>query len=81
MFLPIEAMRTHQTRQPDTRRTERRTAHLEPRRGSRRTDEDRVREAGGPQDRAFYRCACGYAFDGDVCTSVSCPHCGTDQAW
>ena len=43
--------------------------------------ERRMRQAGGPEDTAFYRCSCGYAFEADVSTSVQCPHCGTDQAW
>jgi hypothetical protein len=43
--------------------------------------EKRVRESGGPEDRAFYTCACGYAFDAEVSTSVTCPHCGAGQAW
>jgi hypothetical protein len=43
--------------------------------------EKRARESGGPEDRAFYTCSCGYAFDADVSTSVTCPHCGTAQAW
>jgi hypothetical protein len=34
-----------------------------------------------PEDRALYRCECGYAFKAEVTTSVGCPHCGTDQAW
>ncbi len=41
----------------------------------------RVREAGGPIDRASYTCTCGYLFSASVSTSVMCPHCGTDQAW
>jgi hypothetical protein len=41
----------------------------------------RVREAGGPVDRASYSCACGYLFSASVSTSVSCPHCGAGQAW
>ncbi|HTU78846.1 MAG TPA: hypothetical protein VMF09_08825 [Solirubrobacteraceae bacterium] len=44
-------------------------------------DVQRVREAGGPLDRASYACACGYLFDASVSTSVVCPHCGADQAW
>ena len=43
--------------------------------------ERRVREFGGPEDKAFYTCSCGYAFDADVTTSVTCPHCGAGQAW
>jgi rubrerythrin len=43
--------------------------------------EKRARESGGPEDRAFYSCSCGYAFEADVSTSVSCPHCGAGQAW
>ncbi|HTA14161.1 MAG TPA: hypothetical protein VK781_04820 [Solirubrobacteraceae bacterium] len=41
----------------------------------------RVREAGGPLDEACYPCSCGYFFIAPVSTSVSCPHCGTPQAW
>jgi len=41
----------------------------------------RVRNAGGPIDRAFYTCGCGYLFDARVSTTVTCPHCGADQAW
>jgi DNA-directed RNA polymerase subunit M/transcription elongation factor TFIIS len=41
----------------------------------------RVRNAGGPMDRAFYTCGCGYLFDATVSTTVTCPHCGADQAW
>ncbi|HVW18576.1 MAG TPA: hypothetical protein VHB30_10045 [Solirubrobacteraceae bacterium] len=44
-------------------------------------DEQRVRDAGGPIDRAQYVCACGYVFEAAVSTSVSCPHCGAAQAW
>jgi hypothetical protein len=44
-------------------------------------DERRVREAGGPDDRAQYACTCGYVFHADVSTSVECPHCGAGQAW
>lgn len=46
-----------------------------------RPPEARVRAAGGPQDRALYRCGCGYAFQADVSASVGCPHCGDAQAW
>ncbi len=41
----------------------------------------RVREAGGPVDRASYSCQCGYLFTAPVSTSVRCPHCHTGQAW
>jgi rubrerythrin len=44
-------------------------------------DERRMRESGGPDDRAVYTCSCGYVFQADVSTSVACPHCGTGQAW
>ena len=43
--------------------------------------EDRVRRAGGPQDRALYVCSCGCAFEASVTASVHCPHCGGEQAW
>jgi hypothetical protein len=42
---------------------------------------ERVREAGGPLDRACYSCGCGYQFSAPVSTTVSCPHCGAGQAW
>ena len=45
------------------------------------SDERRARESGGPDDRAMYTCSCGYVFEADVTTSVTCPHCGTGQAW
>jgi hypothetical protein len=41
----------------------------------------RVREAGGPVDRACYSCQCGFLFEAKVSTTVSCPHCGAGQAW
>jgi hypothetical protein len=44
-------------------------------------DERRLRESGGPDDRAHYACTCGYVFEADVSTSVACPHCGAGQAW
>lgn len=76
-------MRTRTTRPTDVRRTERRVAHPAVRATAvrPRTSEDRVREAGGPEDVAFYRCGCGYAFAEDVSTHVACPKCGTGQAW
>jgi hypothetical protein len=43
--------------------------------------EQRVRDAGGPVDRASYSCACGLLFQAKVSTTVSCPHCGAGQAW
>jgi hypothetical protein len=44
-------------------------------------DERRMRDSGGPDDRALYRCACGTTFRATVSTSVSCPGCGGEQAW
>jgi hypothetical protein len=41
----------------------------------------RERAAGGPEDRAAYRCACGYMFEAAVSTTVGCPNCGGTQAW
>lgn len=32
-------------------------------------------------DRASYACHCGYLFDAQVTTTVTCPHCGAAQAW
>jgi hypothetical protein len=77
----MSEMRTRTTRHSESRRSERRNGHPAERRGAARTSEDRVREAGGPEDQAFYRCGCGYSFAGDVSTNVSCPKCGGQQAW
>jgi hypothetical protein len=43
--------------------------------------ERRMRDEGGPEDRAVYTCSCGYLFEAPVTASVSCPHCGSGQAW
>jgi hypothetical protein len=32
-------------------------------------------------DEACYPCSCGFFFIAPVSTSVTCPHCGTTQAW
>lgn len=41
----------------------------------------RAQGAGGPLDCASYSCECGFVFAASVSTTVSCPHCGTPQAW
>ena len=43
--------------------------------------ERRMRDAGGPNDRACYACGCGFVFVAAVSTSVQCPHCDSGQAW
>ncbi len=43
--------------------------------------ERRHRASVTPEDTAFYGCSCGFQFQAPVSTSVSCPHCGTGQAW
>ena len=43
--------------------------------------EGRVRDAGGPQDRALYACSCGASFQAPVSASVCCPRCAAAQAW
>jgi hypothetical protein len=43
--------------------------------------ERRLRDAGGPKDRACYSCGCGYLFEAPVSASVQCPHCHAEQAW
>jgi hypothetical protein len=40
-----------------------------------------ARRGGGPQDEALYSCMCGFIFRAPVTTAISCPHCGTEQAW
>jgi hypothetical protein len=44
-------------------------------------DERRLRDAGGPRDRACYSCGCGYLFEAQVSATVQCPKCSTEQAW
>lgn len=41
----------------------------------------RVRDAGGPVDKASYSCQCGFVFLAPVSTTVTCPHCQARQAW
>ena len=43
--------------------------------------ERRMRDEGGPDDRAVYTCSCGYLFEAPVSASVACPRCGGEQAW
>jgi hypothetical protein len=43
--------------------------------------ERRLRDAGGPHDRACYSCDCGYLFEAPVSASVQCPNCQAEQAW
>jgi rubrerythrin len=45
------------------------------------TEQMRHKRSGGPVDEATYTCSCGMVFAANVSTSVSCPHCGADQAW
>ena len=77
--------RVHQ-RATRGRRAEPRVAVLEPGPAALRLavadpEAEKVRQAGGPIDVAVYTCCCGYLFTAAVSTTVSCPHCGTDQAW
>jgi hypothetical protein len=66
-------------------RSKRRRLHVvpapEPRPEPMHPAERRLRDAGGPDDRACYSCCCGYFFEAPVSTSVRCPHCDTLQAW
>ena len=67
------------------------TAHLPFRRTRAAAPPERQREApprthparrgAACDDKAFYACACGYAFTASVSTTVGCPHCGSTQAW
>lgn len=43
--------------------------------------ERRMRDAGGPDDRACYACGCGFVFEAPVTATVPCPRCDTVQAW
>ena len=73
---------TTRTTRTTRRRTERRPRHVvSTRSASPASADQRTRHAGGPEDHAFYACSCGHAFSADVTTSISCPRCGTGQAW
>jgi hypothetical protein len=43
--------------------------------------ERRHRASVAPEDTAHYGCSCGFQFQAPVSTSVTCPHCGSPQAW
>lgn len=77
-------MTIHQTTIPRPRLRERRP-HVVPRPTPRpepmHPAERRMRDAGGPDDRACYPCSCGYLFEAQVSTTVHCPHCNALQAW
>jgi hypothetical protein len=40
-----------------------------------------TRKSDGPTDSALYSCGCGFRFTARVATTVSCPNCGSGQAW
>ncbi len=45
-------------------------------------DRSREKRLGGyAQDNAVYNCGCGMVFEAAVSTAVSCPNCGSHQAW
>jgi hypothetical protein len=62
------------------RRAETRVARVE-QASQAQAPQARERAAGGPEDRAAYRCSCGCVFEAPVSTTVGCPHCGGTQAW
>jgi hypothetical protein len=69
---------------PHRRRTRPRIGRRPPARVVRAEQEPpqaRERSVGGPEDRAAYRCSCGFVFEAPVSTTVDCPHCGGTQAW
>lgn len=78
-------VRTHPQRPRTRPRLGRRTAERAPSTPSdvpqQPAPQARERAAGGPEDRAAYRCACGCVFEAPVSTTVGCPHCGETQDW
>jgi hypothetical protein len=80
----MTAMTVRQTAQALVR-SKRRRLHVvpgpQPRPEPMHPAERRLRDAGGPDDRACYSCCCGYLFEAPVSTTVRCPHCDTLQAW
>lgn len=70
---------------PPPQRPRRRRLHIVPSPAPRpeptHREERRLRDAGGPRDRACYSCGCGCLFEAPVSTSVRCPRCDAEQAW
>ena len=79
--LSNETMRTRTPSPTTLRRADPRDAHQPAGYQAIPRGEQRAREAGGPQDHAFYACSCGHAFAEDVTTHVACPKCGGEQSW
>lgn len=81
----MQSARVLPTSRPAVRRTRGATLHVVPDPAPLpepiHPAERRLRDAGGPDDRATYSCECGYLFEAPVSTTVSCPNCGVQQAW
>ncbi|HEY6759409.1 MAG TPA: hypothetical protein VI318_07965 [Baekduia sp.] len=80
----VRPLRPTDRRQP---RTERRSHVVERPAAEEEAEADahfaerRHRESVASEDTAYYACSCGFQFQAPVTTSVTCPHCGTAQAW
>ena len=73
---------TTRTTRTSRRRADRRPRHVvRAKAPAQLSAETRTRNSGGPVDHAFYACSCGHAFSAGVTTSISCPRCGSGQAW
>jgi hypothetical protein len=83
--LKLMTVRTHPQRRRIRSRigrpAEHRATSSEPEAPETPAPQARERAAGGPEDRAAYRCSCGCVFEAPVSTTVGCPHCGGTQAW
>ncbi len=75
--MPMPALRTRARRRATPARRIHTIAVPEPP----RSEVDRHRRAGGPEDVALYTCGCGCSFSAAVSATVGCPRCGSDQAW
>ena len=78
---PMSVRQTASVPQPPRNRRLHIVPSPEPRPEPMHPDERRLRDAGGPHDRACYSCGCGYLFEAQVSASVRCPNCSTEQAW
>lgn len=78
---PMSVNQTTSSAGPRPRRTMHIVPGPEPRPEPTHATERRLRDAGGPHDRACYSCGCGYLFEAPVTASVQCPNCHTEQAW
>jgi len=56
-------------------------SHDSVRRSPERSEPSATRPRVAPEDATVYACACGNTFTAAVTATVTCPACGSGQAW